>query len=173
MHVRNISGRASDLLVRQLMTKLVSTVHAADPLHRAAKLMNDRDCGCVLVVDDDHSVIGIITDRDVALAALEEQLPLKAIPSAAAMTHHPVVIRADDTLEEAMRLMRTQQVRRLPVVDADERLIGLLTLGDIVRVTAGIRRRGEDPSASDALVETFAAVGERRPQSVAALVCCS
>jgi Mg/Co/Ni transporter MgtE len=133
--------------------------------------MAARDAGCVVVVDRDHAVVGIVTDRDIALTAAEEGLPLKGMPVASAMTHHPVVVRADDTLEEAMRLMRTQQCRRLPVVDGQNRLIGLLTIGDIVRVTASVRRRGEDQAASDALVETLAAIGERRPVNVAALVC--
>ena len=172
MHVRNMSnGKAGDLSVRQLMKKSVATVHADEPLQRAARLMCEHDCGCVVVVDRDHSVVGIVTDRDVAITAYEDELPIEAIPCASAMTHHPVAISPDDTLEDAMRLMRTSQVRRLPVVDAEDHLIGLLTLGDIVRVVAEIRRNGQDPSASDALVETFAAIGERRPINLTALVC--
>jgi CBS domain-containing protein len=171
MHVRELSGKAIDLPIRSLMAKNVATVHAEDSLHRAAKIMHERDCGCVVVVDRNNHVTGVLTDRDIAIAAFQDAAPLKEIPVAVAMTRDPITIRPEERLGEALVLMRSSQVRRLPVVDGKRTLLGLLTLGDIVRVIAQMRRRGEDPSASDAIVETFAAIGERRPTSLAALVC--
>jgi CBS domain-containing protein len=124
-----------DLIVNvsSLMQRQVATVRASDALDVAATLMAERDCGCVVVTDADGRPSGVLTDRDVCLAALRLQKPLAALRAADAMSAQPFTCREGDTVAEGERAMGLHQVRRLPVVDAHGRLVGLLALDDVAR----------------------------------------
>jgi len=108
-------------------------VHPADNLDHAAELMRDRDCGSVVVVDENNVAVGIVTDRDICMAALRYERPLLSLSVADAMTAEPFTCRGTDTVQEAEDTMSLHQVRRLPVVDDHKRLLGLLALDDIAR----------------------------------------
>jgi CBS domain-containing protein len=121
--------------VQELMTAPVHSVSPRDTLNCAARFMRDHAVGCLPVVDDDGRLVGILTDRDIAMAAYEigEALWKLAVES---HMHTPVyTIGAGDSIGDALKLMRTRHVRRLPVVDADGRPIGLLSLDDIVHAS--------------------------------------
>jgi CBS domain-containing protein len=166
-----VLSRANALPIRSVMTRAVSALHPEHSLHDAMRIMHSRDVGCIPIVDRQRAVVGIVTDRDVMLAALQERQPLALIPIAAAMTREPVTIGVEDTVEEAARLMRTLQVRRLPVTDERNRLLGILSLSDLVRVVAHLRRSGDDVASADALVETLAAIVEQRGPDSVCVVC--
>lgn len=119
--------------VSKLMQRDVATVRAQERVAAAATLLRQRDCGCVVVVDDERRPIGVLTDRDVCLAAERSGLPLAALAVADAMSSHPFTCRAEDAIAAAEQSMALHQVRRLPVVDAAGRLLGLLALDDIAR----------------------------------------
>src|SRR5262245_52107889 len=113
--------------VEQLMSRTVKRCLATETLNRAAQLMWESDCGCVPVVDDDGRAVGMITDRDVCMAAYTQGAPLASIGVASAMAHDLRSCRGSDTIVEAESIMRAAQVRRLPVVDAEGRVVGLLS----------------------------------------------
>lgn len=117
--------------VMSLMQRNVATVRRGAHLDDAAALLRDRDCGSVVVVDDDRRPVGVVTDRDVCLAAVQAGLPIGALAVADVMSERPFTCRGDDTLAAAEQTMSLHQVRRLPVVDAGGRLVGLLALDDI------------------------------------------
>lgn len=119
--------------VEQLMKQQVRTCHAQDTLSTAAQIMWDHDCGCVPVVNGDGRVIGIITDRDICMAAYTQGGALRALQVQDAMSKTVSVCKAQDTLADAERMMRANQVHRLPVVDAANRLVGILSLNDLAR----------------------------------------
>jgi CBS domain-containing protein len=158
--------------VEQLMSRTVRTCRRDETLNRAAQLMWETDCGCVPVVDEDGRPVGMITDRDVCMAAYTQGRPLDALPVASAMARDLRSCHATDTIVEAESIMRTAQVRRLPVVDAGGRLIGLLSLNDIVREGARVRgTRQKAAVVSDEIASTLAAIckpRERREVDTAA-----
>lgn len=119
--------------VEALMTKSVRTCRPEDSLDSAARIMWDYDCGCVPVLDATDKVIGVITDRDVCMSAWSQGKRLCEIPVASAMSWRVLTIRPNDTVELAEEVMRDNQVRRLPVVDDDSKLVGLLSIADIAR----------------------------------------
>ena len=119
--------------VAELMSKSPSTIRADDSLARAVMLMQDRDCGCVVVVDAAARPIGVLTDRDVCLGALRAGRALAAIPVALAMSNRLYTCRPDEELTAAEATMALHQVRRLPVVDAEGRTVGVVSLDDIAR----------------------------------------
>jgi CBS domain-containing protein len=121
--------------VREIMTAPVRTLDPEDTLNCAAKLMRDHALGCVPVVDRDGKLVGVLTDRDIALSAYEYGEALWRLRIADSM-HTPVyTCAADDSIETAARTMRAYRVRRLPVVDAGGRPIGMISLDDLARAS--------------------------------------
>ncbi len=119
--------------VHMLMQKSVATVRSEERLHRVASLLRDRDCGSVVVVDGGRRPVGMLTDRDVCLAALRTEKPLAEIPVTKAMSERLFTCRPDASIEEAERTMSLHQVRRLPVLGEQGQLVGLIALDDIAR----------------------------------------
>ena len=125
--------------VQQLMTRNVDTCGPRDSLATAARIMWERDCGCVPVVLPEQGgmrMFGMLTDRDICMAAHSEARPLGEIAVATAMSKEVCSCTPRDSLAVALKVMRTQQLRRLPVVDAHDHLVGLLSLADVAREAA-------------------------------------
>jgi CBS domain-containing protein len=117
--------------VREIMTQPIETLSPEDTLNCAAKLMRDHALGCVIVVEPDGALAGILTDRDIALSAFEYGEALWRLRIADTM-HTPVwTCSAEDTIETAARIMREHRVRRLPVVDAAGKPVGVVSLDDL------------------------------------------
>lgn len=129
------------MTVNELMTRDVKVCHPQDALAEAARLMWDHECGAVPVVDHDHRVVGVITDRDVAMAAYLEGRPLHQLVVASAMSKRVHVCHPEDSVFAAEQIMRDHQVRRLPVTDADRHVVGLLSLNDVARAGASEQAR--------------------------------
>jgi len=121
------------MLVEALMTRPAHHCHEHDMLDVAARLMWEHDCGCVPVLDGSGELVGIVTDRDVCMAAYTRGLPLAAIRVDATMAHTLIVCRPEETVSAALRRMEAHDVRRLPVVGAHGQLVGILSLADVVR----------------------------------------
>jgi CBS domain-containing protein len=118
-------------------TRRVVCIEAAEMASEAIRLMRDFQVGSVVVVQTRgpfRSPVGIITDRDIALCFAEGALDLAATPVRALMTQAPVCIEEREGLDRAVEAMRANAVRRLPVVDADGSLVGIITADDIIRL---------------------------------------
>jgi CBS domain-containing protein len=126
--------------------------------------MWEYDCGLVPVVNDDGRLAGVVTDRDICMAAYTQGQPLHAIPVTTAMASNVLVGRADEAIEDAERSMRDAQIRRLPIVDEAGRPEGVLSLNDIARATARTKKSTLDRE----LVATLAAICEPRTANNAA-----
>lgn len=151
--------------VEQLMTRTVQTCRATDGLQRAAQLMWEHDCGVVPVVDAGNGtarVVGMITDRDICMAAYTQGRRLEDIPVTSAMSHDVFSCRPTDSLAVALKVMETNRVHRLPVVDRDERVVGILSLADIAR-EAEYERGQSNAEVSDlAVAEALEAISASR-----------
>lgn len=145
--------------IDELMSQPVATCGINDTLNAAAETMWSRDCGVIPVVNDEGRLVGIVTDRDICMGAYTQGLPLCAIPVATVMTRQVHVCHARDPLETAARIMAEKQVRRLPVVDEEDRPIGLISLNDVTR---GAARRKRETAQDRAIVNTLAAVCQPR-----------
>ncbi len=148
--------------VRTMMNARPRTVRGHDPLSEAARIMWDRDCGWVPVVDDALHVVGVITDRDICMAAYTRGMTLDAMAVIGTMCTNVHVVHVEDPLENALAMMRNHRVRRLPVIDDDGSLVGLLSLSDLAR------RAAEDGPTATELVSTLASISE--PRSASGLV---
>lgn len=120
------------MLVRELMTSPVVTLREDDRISSAAKLMEKYRIGSIVVVDEDHRAIGIVTDRDIVCRGLAYDLELDE-PVSEIMTERLYVVFEDDDVAVATYFMGAKQVKRIIVVDEDYALKGLISLGDIAR----------------------------------------
>ena len=117
----------------------IREVDLADPdeaVQRAARRMLDRNVGCLVVLGSGGEPLGILTDRDVALRVVAEGRDGRATKVAEVMTRAPDAIHEDLPLEMALSHMRAGPFRRLPVVNNDGKLIGLISLDDILDLLA-------------------------------------
>ena len=142
--------------VEHVMTREARTCGPHDSMTQAAQIMWESDCGCVPVVDADGKAIGMITDRDICMAAYTQGRPLWQIPVAIAASHGVVVVHARDTLQAAEELMKQHRIRRLAVIDADGRPIGILSMNDLARHASTGRGRGD--LDGDTIAKTLAAI---------------
>ncbi|WP_457615394.1 IMP dehydrogenase [Methanopyrus sp.] len=148
---------------RDVLQRDVVTISPNESVKRAVELMEKYDVGGLPVVDEEGKVVGIITRRDVGLLSEEEigELDVKSV-----MTEEPVVIEEGEDLEErALRVMREEKIERVPVVDDEGRLLGIVTAKDVVDL------RGETEAATDeeGRYLTAAAVGPKDPDRAIAL----
>ena len=159
--------------VEQLMTRNVHTCRSNDGLQRAAELMWEHDCGVVPVIADGNGaarVVGMITDRDICMAAYTQGRRLADIPVATAMSREVFSCRPTDSLAVALKVMQTNQVHRLPVVDQQEHVVGVLSLADIAR-EAQHEHGSTSAEVSDRVVaEALEAISTSRRTGVLAMV---
>ncbi|MBI4516536.1 MAG: CBS domain-containing protein [Deltaproteobacteria bacterium] len=150
--------------VAEMMSQDVKTCRPQDTLNSAAHLMWEFDCGCVPVVDSDNHVVGMLTDRDICMAAYTQGALLSELGVASAMSKEVYTCGPQDTPAAAEELMRAHQIRRLPVVDAAGRLVGLVSLNDLAR-EAGRQpaRKTKRQVKADEVITTLAAICARRP----------
>lgn len=135
--------------IEQLMSKVTMTCRPRQSLGEVAQLMWERDCGCLPVTADDGSqrLLGMITDRDVCTAIRLHGSAPRELRVEDAMTELVRACNPEDPVSEAVLIMGEVRVRRLPVVDGLERVIGLLALADLAREAARQAAR-EDPEVS-------------------------
>ena len=117
--------------VKDAMTSEVRMVSPAQTIRDAAKLMAELDVGALPVAEHDR-LVGMITDRDIAVRAVAEGLPVET-PISKIMSHEVLYCFDDQRLEEVTRNMGEVQVRRLPVVNRDKRLVGIVSFADLAR----------------------------------------
>ena len=140
--------------LKEVMNQPVVVCPETATLDLAAHLMWEQDCGIIPVVDSEGRLTGVVTDRDICMSAYTQGRPLSAIPVTTAMARTVVAGREDDAIESAEQLMQDNQIRRLPVVDADGRPAGMVSLNDLARLVAQARRSASDRD----LVQTLAAI---------------
>lgn len=145
--------------IQEIMSKPTATCRPHETLDVAARLMWEHDCGSVLVVNDRENIVGMITDRDICMAAYTKGCPLHAIPVADTMAKQVFSCHAEDSLGVAEHLMSDKQIRRLPVVDDDNHPVGVISLNDIARCAASFRKKN---GLDREVTQTLAAICQPR-----------
>jgi CBS domain-containing protein len=127
--------------ITELMTANPSTIDADKPVSYAAKMMRDEDVGLAPIVEGNR-LVGTVTDRDIAIRVVAEGKDPESTKVVEIASTDLVTIDPQQSLDEALRLMASHQVRRLPVVEEDGRLVGVIAQADIAR-EASERQTGE------------------------------
>ena len=121
--------------IKEIMSKDVEVVPPDMHLNKVAQKMEQRDCGCILVAEDDR-LVGVITDRDLALRCVAESHPPGKIKAENVMSKRVLYCRDTDEIEAIALNMTKNKVRRLPVLNDKKRLVGIVSLGDIAAHSA-------------------------------------
>src|SRR5688500_8723242 len=129
--------------VSEILTRNVETIGPDTSAREAAQRMRSMDVGS-LPVCDGRTLLGMVTDRDLAIRVLAEGRDPNATPVRDAMTPDVTYAFEDDDVQRAADLMKEQQIRRLPVLDREKHLVGIVALGDIATT-------GKDRLSGDAL----------------------
>ena len=120
------------MLIKSIMTSDVKVCAPDTTLAATARIMSSRDCGIVPVVDSDGKLMGVITDRDVCLAVAAKVQSPDELSARDVMTKKVYTCSPDDDARTALKVMKNHAVRRVPVVTADGRLAGLISIDDLV-----------------------------------------
>jgi CBS domain-containing protein len=129
--------------VSQILTREVETIGPDTSVKEAAQRMRSMDVGSLPVCDGRH-LLGMVTDRDITIRITAEGRDAANTPVQEAMTPDVTYVFEDQDVQDAARIMREQQIRRLPVLNRDKQLVGILALGDIATT-------GNDRLSGDAL----------------------
>jgi CBS domain-containing protein len=141
----------------EIITREVETVRPETSAREAAQRMRSMDVGA-LPVCDGRRLLGMVTDRDLAIRVLAEGRDPNATPVQDAMTPDVCYAFEDDDVQRAADIMKDRQIRRLPVVDREKHLVGIVALGDIATT-------GQDKLSGDALeqISQPSQVQQQRP----------
>jgi len=124
------------MTVGPICVREVDTTFEAEPVQVAAQRMHDRKVGTLVVVDEFQRPIGMLTDRDLAIRVVARGMDPFATTVGQVMTRGPRTVLQTSPIESALAVMRTTACRRLPVVDDDGKVVGLLSLDDILDLLA-------------------------------------
>jgi len=152
--------------VEEIMSREVKVCALSETLNGAAQLMWENDCGCIPVVEGDSKVVGMLTDRDICMAAYTRGATLHGLHASSAMSRELFACRPGDDLLKAQQIMREHRVRRLPVTDTRGKLVGILSLTDVARAAAMTNSAARKAKVADTLAAVCAPhPREATPQS--------
>jgi len=146
------------MTIQTILSADVRTCRPSDSLASAAHTLWDADCGLLPVVDADDHVVGTVTDRDLCMGTLFQGKRMDEISVAEVMAKEVFRVGPTTSIVEALACMRTRQLRRLPVVDDEGRLLGLVTLADVARAWSRCADVGGRVLSADDVARTLAGV---------------
>lgn len=147
--------------VEELMTRPVHSCRPEDSLEQAARSMWEHDCGSLPVsaaANGERRAVGMITDRDICMAALFQGKPLRELCVRDAMAKEVQVCKPEDSLSGVEETMRTNRIRRLPVVGRQGALLGVISLADLAREAARERSKPSKEITETEVGDTLAAI---------------
>jgi CBS domain-containing protein len=117
--------------------KTVAIIQPTQSVAEAAEAMRDRHVGALVVVQDELRPVGMLTDRDIVTRVVAERKDPRALSVGEIMSPEPAIAHVDDTLDRTLFTLREQGVRRLPIVDEQGRVVGLVSLDDVLVLLSG------------------------------------
>jgi CBS domain-containing protein len=142
-----------DTRAGDLMTRNVATVHPNDTAQHAARLMRDEDCGALPVIDRQGRMIGMVTDRDITIRIVADGVDPRFALVQDCMTDEVFACHADDPIEACIRQMKQHQVRRMPIVNDRNQLLGIVSQGDLIRHAEMNKNQGERHALTNMIAE--------------------
>jgi CBS domain-containing protein len=143
--------RSGEPRAGDVMTSDVCTIHFSDSVENAARAMIRRDCGALPVVDDSGRLIGMVTDRDIVMRIVARGLDPRRARVDECMSDRVFACYEDDLIESCMWLMSRHQVRRIPVVDDRDRVVGVISQADLARHAGAFPGHGERRAFADVM----------------------
>jgi CBS domain-containing protein len=146
------------MLVKDLMTRNVTSCRPENNLAELAKMMRNHGCGVLPILDGSGKVIGVITDRDICIALGSRNIRASDVLTRDVSSAGCVSCSPDNDVRDALRTMATQEVGRLPVVDEAGQLVGILSIDDIIFRAGG----GHSDLSDREIIDSMRAMREER-----------
>ena len=140
--------------VKEIMTPNATAIWLTESLADAAQMMWENDCGALPIIKDGRKVIGMITDRDICMATAMRNTNPSGVSVEEVMTGLVYSLNPEDEIDDALKAMQEHKIRRLPVINAEGELEGILSMNDIV---LNATETG-DSIAYDDVVKTYQAI---------------
>lgn len=156
--------------IEEIMQREVTVCADENNLNTAAKLMWDNDRGCLPVTSAGGVIVGMLSDRDICMAAYTQGKPLSEIPVTVAMAHSVLSCKPSDDLALAEAIMREARIHRIPVVDENGAVVGIVSLTDIVRRSLSVADSKAALAIQGEVTRTLAAIREPSGQEPEALL---
>lgn len=145
--------------VKEVMTEQPATVGITDSLASAAISMWENDCGILPIIKDESKVVGIITDRDICMASAIRNRPQSTISVEEVMSGHVYSVAPNDDVQKALELMREHKIRRLPVLNKQGELKGIVSMNDLVLKAEEMNGK-KPPLTFHDVVKTYKSISE-------------
>ena len=143
--------------VKEVMTPDAKAIWLTESLSDAARFMWENDCGILPIIKDGRKVVGLITDRDICMATAVRDRTPSSISVEEVMTGNVFAVKPNQDVSEALHLMREHKIRRLPVLNDEGELEGIVSMNDIVLHAKN--RNGKKPEIDYAnVVKTYQAI---------------
>lgn len=133
------NGMSEKLSVGQICNRAMVFAYKSMSVSEAARLMLEQHVGSLVVVEETgqgRAIVGMLTDRDIVVAVVARDFNAQTVRIADVMSSHPIVCRADDSMTDALSQMHHHGIRRIPVTDAQDILLGIVTLDDMLKIVA-------------------------------------
>ena len=143
--------------VKSIMTKEVGFCHPTNSLSEAVEIMRQNDCGVVPVIDEKKRVVGMITDRDIAIALASRNEKASELKVSKLIKNKIVACPESDDVETALKRMKRKQIKRLPVINKKRELVGILSITDVLLVAE------KDKKLRKKVFSTLKAIGKPHP----------
>lgn len=154
--------------VKEVMTPNAKAIWLTESLADAAQLMWENDCGVLPIIKDGRKVIGMITDRDICMAVAMRDWNPSGVSVEEVMSGQVYSVNTEDDIDQALQVMQEHKIRRLPVINAEGELEGILSMNDVVLHANSAGDTASDRIAYDEVIKTFQAICEHPVPAAAA-----
>lgn len=117
--------------INECMCKDVCFVKPECNVYDAARIMNENHIGCIPICNDEKNVVGVLTDRDIVLRSVACDKNAKTTPVSSIMTTNVYTCKSEEDIGQAQYLMEKNQIRRIPIVDRTNKMVGIISTGDL------------------------------------------
>lgn len=146
--------------VKEIMTPDAKSIWLTESLADAAKMMWENDCGVLPVIKDGQKVIGMITDRDICMAIAMRDTNPSGVSVEEVMTGQVYSVKPEDEVNRALKAMQEHRIRRMPVLNTEGELEGILSMNDVVLHAKAADGPAADTISYDDVIKTFQAICE-------------
>jgi CBS domain-containing protein len=146
--------------VKEIMTPNAKAIWLTQSLADAAQLMWENDCGVLPIIKDGRKVVGMITDRDICMAVAMRNTNSSGVSVEEVMTGQVYSVNPEDEVDEALQTMQQHKIRRLPVVNAEGDLEGVISMNDVVLHAKPPDEATENNIGYGDVVRTYQAIGQ-------------
>lgn len=155
--------------VKEIMTPNAKAIWLTESLADAAKLMWETDCGALPIINDGRKVIGMITDRDICMAVAMRDANPSHVSVEEVMTGQVYSVSPEDDIVQALQAMKEHKIRRLPVVNVEGELEGILSMNDVVLNARTSKSAAAGSLKYDDVVKTYQAICQHPPAAASSV----